>query len=1659
MPYSNNQAQVASSQEPAASSQQPETSGRKPVASSQRRAVKWSFAFVILLCSLLWIPAADAVTENNLPDAFSDVISRLAELKDRSTGTAGNAAAALYLKERFEKLGYENVGSYRFSVPVIQHSQSQLTLPDQKRPVELNPILGNAVTPQTVASPGVSGPLIYAGRGELAELNGKQIPNSILIMELDSGKNWLNAANLGARAIIYVDRGNSTKSLFEEKFELSPLQFPRFWVSLARAREVFGDFEKTPNGQIAAEARLVSQTRWQLVSSENIYCFIDGVDRNLKERLVMVEAFYDSTATVAGLSPGADEAVGIATLLELARFLKKHPPKRSVLLIASSGHAQTLAGFREMIWSISARSKDMRKLQKSFKALVKEKRKTLKLLKNFSVDPGAKNEALDEETGKILKNAIDQRLKTEADRVSRRLMQLRLEQETRASAKQIQNLTDERLTLRRLMWSPDFSDLSADDRQALAGLIPKAISDQKAILSDVRRHAREIGDARAFRSAVRAYDLDAAVSLHLSSRGDGFGAFNYGWAFPFRPRINRTAIYSTLDEVLSQGASRIEKELGIVGMYKDSLRPSRKRSWQSYFLDKPPLGGELTALGGIHGLTFVTTHDARARWGTPYDTPENVDTAFALKQSAVVCRLIKHLAQAPKLHDEIFPRFGYSAIIGRAKFLRHGELFADQPAPGTVLLCYQGPARFYVMVDHLGSFYLRGLADKKHSYHKIIFEGYKFDPASGNIVWTIDKKKTGKVAYRVKMYRRLMETDLVMFASNGITFFNLLEPRTFRHLSKVKIIDGRRESDPLRWFMSRLDTWISDYTNASTISTTFLEPGTPLKLTLSDTVLRNKLVLTNASKDKSTGVGFMVGQTPFLHRTAYRVAKDMWTLLEPRISNLEKRGIFNERIRSLQEDGLGALQTAQTAFEDKLYDRASEASMRSWALATRVYEDVEKTQKDVLYGVLFYIALFVPFAFCMERLLFCYANIYKRIIAFIIILVLLIALIYNVHPAFRLAYSPMVVILAFFIMGLSLMVTLIIFFRFEGEMTQLQTRAKLIQSEELGRWKAFVAAFLLGVSNLRRRRLRTALTCATLIILTFTIMSFTAVKSMRHHARLLYEPTAPYKGFLLKNVNWRDLPPQAFESISNNFAQKGTSVPRVWLEDADRTRTTRIPVYYNGRSFEAQGLVGLSHLEPDVSGLDKILIGGRWLAENELNTILLPERMARSLGIDAQNPQGAVITMWGMPFEVVGVFSGKQLQQRTDLDGEPLTPATFPREVSGEMTEEELEAMESGDDVREFQSRYQHIPGDLTMIMPYRSLLAAGGHLKGVAIVPQANISIQNEAQNLVDRFGLSLFSGEPDGTYLYHASDTMRYSGVPNIIIPIIISVFIVLNTMIGSVYERKHEIGIYTSVGLAPSHVSFLFIAEAMALAVISVVLGYLLAQTSAKLFAETALWSGITVNYSSWAGVAAMVLVIIVVLVSVLYPSKVAGEIAIPDVNRAWTLPEAKGNSLEVTLPFYMSYAEHRSIGGFLLEYFQGHLDVSHGLFSTGDIEFGFICQTAPGLTGDAEDCPEQRCEYDACLQMWASVWLAPFDFGINQKVEFQFCPAADEPGFLEIKVRLTRESGEANAWHRINKGFLHNVRKQLLLWRSFEESTKEHYEQLLAEAEKEMGIESS
>ncbi len=1563
---------------------------------------------------------------------FEAALQALAVLGDRSPGTPGAARAAAFLRRELEGLGLGEVHGQRFHLPVLRAEGAALRLPGRGEPIPLAALAGNAVTPPAMEEAEGPREVVYVGDGDPAFFSGRPVEGAIVLMEFDSGRNWLLAADLGARALIYVDRGGSPRTRFEEKFELSPLDFPRFWAPLETLRAAFGDFERDPEGRLG-RAELSSRAGWRRAAADNLALLVRGTSPARSRELLVVEAFYDGTAWTPGRAPGADEAVGAATLLALARHLKEHPPERSVLLLATAGHAQAHAGLREWVWSLAARARELREARNDTDRLVERTGRTLRGLERLLAEgPRAIDAAAEEEAG-LVRGALQERLKTEADRVSRRLMALRLAGGGR-DAQEIRRLSAERQRLRRLTWRSDWAGLSPEEARLLAAAAGEALRDQQAVLEDARAQREVYESAARMRSLLQEFEIAAVVSLHLSSRGDGVGAFHSGWLYPLRPRIHRTPAYSRLDRILQEAAPRAAEVSGIPGFLKDSLRPSRRKPWQSFLPDRPALGGEVSALAGLLGVTLATTHDRRPFWGTPEDTLERVDVDYGRRQAAGVCALVTALAEAPALQEGETLRNGFATLSGRARFLRHGELFADQPAPGTVLLCYQGNSRFYAWVDAQGRFRLSGVADKTHSLHKVVVEAYRFDPESARIVATIDKKATGKEAYRVRMTRRQMETDLVLFAGEGISLYRLLEPRSFRYLTRAEVIDARREAEPQRWFMSRLDTW------ASTITTVFLEAGTPLKMTLSDTPLRRKGVLLNADPAHPTGIGYDPEAYPRLHRTAYRAARDLWMLISPRIAELERCGIVNERIRGLQAEGLAALAGAESALAERRYDRFFEDAGRAWALATRVYDDIDRTQRDVLYGVLFYIALFVPFAFCLERLLFACVGIYRRILAFLGILVALIAVIYQVHPAFRLAYSPIVVVLAFLIVGLAAVVTAILYARFEREMAALQLRARVLKSAEIGRWKAFTAAFLLGVSNLRRRPVRTGLTCATLVILTFTLMSFTAVKSVRRHARILFEPEPPYHGVLLKNPNWRSLPPEAAGEIGRAFPPGTVVAPRAWLEEEDPTRWPVVPLAVDGRRAEAQGLLGLSAAEARVSGIDRVLVAGRWFREDEREAVLLPERLAAALGIDPARLEGARVRIGGVDFAVVGIFSGRGLEQRRDLDGEPLTPVFFVQEQAAELGEEELEALESGDDVRELQSRYQHVAGDATVVLPWPWVMAAGGSLKAVAVRAPGAASPREAAEALVDRFGLTLYSGEPSGTFLHYASDALSYSGVPNLFVPIAISVFIVLNTMIGAVYERKREIAVYTSVGLAPSHVAFLFVAEALAFAVLSAVFGYLLAQTTARLFAGSALWAGITVNYSSLAGVGAMALVIVVVLLSVIYPARVASRIAIPDVNRSWTLPPAQGHRLEVTLPFLLTYREHRSLGGFLYEFFEGHRDVTHGEFSTSQVAVDFACEEAPRLDAAAEDCPEAACEEPRCLALHVRLWLAPFDFGIQQRAAIHFRPAPGEPGFLEIRVVLERETGESNAWHRINKRFLDTVRRRLLLWRSLDDEAK-------------------
>ncbi|MBW1990188.1 MAG: peptide ABC transporter permease, partial [Deltaproteobacteria bacterium] len=451
----------------------------------------------------------------------SSLVETFAAFGDRGPGSLGAARAAEFIRDGFEELFPGQTGVHRFSVPVVDYRPGASLAVPGKGVLAIHPLAGNAMTPQTTGDAGIAGPLVYVAGGGLSALDKKPLSGAVVLMDLASGKNWQRAAGMGASALVYLDPGDSPKSRFSDKFELTPIAFPRFVVPAKEARRFLGDYENAENGLVADRASVTCLGAWKEAEAKNVWCLVPGADPKLSGQLLVLEAFYDATAWVPGKSPGAEEALSIATLLWLAKDLAENPPARSVLLAATAGHSRSLAGMRELVFALHASGGDLEDLQNRLSQRAGHSDEMADALSgaSFPLDLPRQREALVEE-------AVREQIKTQVDGIAQRLMRLRLGEATVESQERIDRLARERFMLRGLLWRSHYRELPEEHARVLNNLIPPAVELYIRMGEDARARLARLSTVLALRRAVEGQETAAVVSLHLSSHGDGMGAFN-----------------------------------------------------------------------------------------------------------------------------------------------------------------------------------------------------------------------------------------------------------------------------------------------------------------------------------------------------------------------------------------------------------------------------------------------------------------------------------------------------------------------------------------------------------------------------------------------------------------------------------------------------------------------------------------------------------------------------------------------------------------------------------------------------------------------------------------------------------------------------------------------------------------------------------------------------------------------------------------------------------------------------------------------------------------------------------------------------------------------------------------------------------------------------
>ncbi|MFQ5892232.1 MAG: FtsX-like permease family protein, partial [Candidatus Methanofastidiosia archaeon] len=237
--------------------------------------------------------------------------------------------------------------------------------------------------------------------------------------------------------------------------------------------------------------------------------------------------------------------------------------------------------------------------------------------------------------------------------------------------------------------------------------------------------------------------------------------------------------------------------------------------------------------------------------------------------------------------------------------------------------------------------------------------------------------------------------------------------------------------------------------------------------------------------------------------------------------------------------------------------------------------------------------------------------------------------------------------------------------------------------------------------------------------------------------------------------------------------------------------------------------------------------------------------------------------------DVVGIFSAEKLEELRDLRGETLAPGS--------------KNLNTG--------RWDYYPNQ-TVFLSFEN---AFEFTKKDSLYTDVVLMVQNQNLEKVVPEVLSIGdTGEVyplrvieinDGKVIEHVSyESLKIARVGPIIIVVMISALMILNTMLASMYERVGEIGILSSVGANPTNVGKLFLTESSILGLVGGLAGYILGILI--LFIGSSVSSG-TVSQKftlNWF-VGSILLSLIVSISSAAYPASKASFLVVPSLRRSW------------------------------------------------------------------------------------------------------------------------------------------------------------------------------
>lgn len=914
---------------------------------------------------------------------------------------------------------------------------------------------------------------------------------------------------------------------------------------------------------------------------------------------------------------------------------------------------------------------------------------------------------------------------------------------------------------------------------------------------------------------------------------------------------------------------------------------------------------------------------------------------------------------------------------------------------------------------------------------------------SGFITWMKDEGETAQRLYNSVNLNwfdpKIDDVTLVLFRAAPIALLDVTNPQRMSDFTGIRFFESRGVSGLDRYCHFRL-------TPDRGIAVSFVEPDTRVYIGLESGTPENDLArvirgfLINSPRDwreylgtadksrEIKGPGYLAALESIPSPIPLHLARSMISVNTDRLELQQRHHMADSQViayheragefLNLAEDpGTPLMQVIRDARDSATYSMLNHPVLR-------------RSLSEAVIGILYYLALLVPFVFFFEKMVFCNKDIRRQLATQIVIFLIVFAALRFLHPAFAMIRSSLMILLGFAVILVAGSITLVFSEKFKENLEELSRRRGMVKAAQANRIAVIGSAFMLGLNNMHRRKLRTALTCGTISLMTFAMISFTSVQTTIVDEEIAVG-RAPYQGVLLKKDYFQRFSNTEVFAIESKFGHTFTVAPRRmslgiqnWIDKRGYNPIIEIIHEQDGRTRSQifNSIIQMTHADPLQYQLD-VLVGEDWFSEahqhgieGEPDPVLIPSRMAEALGINLEPETWSPVRvqMNGRTFQVIGVFSEASLAAIRDLDNQDILPYDVESMAR-------IHVLEDGEVLADENS--PRIPPHRIVIAPHKDLEIQVPNEK-----PDSNTSIalylpdvdprtaREEIQLFLEQSERPAFYGLGEIAYRGQRSRRASITGMIDLLVPLLIVALTVMNTMKGSVHERRGEIAVYNAVGIAPRHVFFMFIAEALVYAVVGSLLGYLLSQGIGKALIVLGLTGGMNMAFTSIATIYASLAIAVAVIASTWFPARTAMEIAKPAEDAGWQLPEPEENAMAIGLPFNFPARDRLAVLIFCKRFLDDHGEGGSGSF-----------HCLPARAGVVE-------EFDQYTpQLVTTTWLKPYDLGVSQDLVLSISPDP-ETGEYKAWARLEHLSGSSEAWVRLNRRFVSGLRRHLLHWRA-------------------------